>query len=405
MKNIWFINMAGGSPYHGMVFRTYYLALEMVRAGHEVTIFSGSFCHNYFNPPKISGVYTEEWIDGIRYIWVKIPVYPQSKSLMRVLAMFIFAWRTLVFKTKQLRKPLAIIVSSPSPISIIPGYFFSKKFSAKLFFEVRDIWPLSLQLLGNIPWYHPFILLMSFLEKFAYRHANYVATVLPKAKTHFMSRGMEEEKFFYAPNGINCDLPSKEVPSQALQIQSIKESSKFIVGYAGTFGIANNLDLLIDVANLLRNDSDFHFVLLGEGALEKSLKDKVQQLQLTNVTFLNPVSKKEVSHCIRKFNVGYISLKKEPVFRFGVSPNKIFDYMLEKIPVLMSIDAGNDLVKEANCGISVPSCTIQDIMQGLVKLKSLSEAERMELGLNGFHFVNNHHQYQNIAQRYLDKIT
>jgi glycosyltransferase involved in cell wall biosynthesis len=395
-KKIWFINQAAGSPYHGMVFRTYYLAHEMVKLGHDVTIFSGSFSHNYFKVPETSGRFTEENIDGIKYIWVKLPVYPQSKSIGRILAMFLFPLKLLLFNSSE--RPDAIIVSSPPPIPVLVGWLWSKMKNTKLFFEVRDIWPLSIQMLGGYGPSNPFIALLRWIEKFAYTKATFVSSVLPKAFLHFESRGMPKGRFLYAPNGV-IEEPKVEGTSETFKrLIKLKNDGKFVVGYAGTIGIANKLEMFIEAAEILKGNKDIQFVIVGEGAHKKRLEGNA------NVIFLPAVSKQEIPAILQSFDIGYIGLMKEDLFKFGISPNKIFDYMFAKIPVVMAVDAGNDLVKEANCGESVPSCLPVDIAAAVERIYSLKPSERKELGENGFKFVNTFHRYDKIVQVYLDKI-
>lgn len=395
-KKIWFINQAAGSPYHGMVFRTYYLAHEMVKLGHEVTIFSGSFSHNYFKLPETSGMFTEEMIDGIRYVWVKLPAYPQSKSVGRILAMFLFPFKLLLFKS--LAKPDAIIVSSPPPIPVLVGWLWSKMMGAKLFFEVRDIWPLSIQMLGGYGPKNPFIAFLRWVEKFAYTQSTFVASVLPKAFLHFETRGMKQGKFLYVPNGVIEEEKVSGKSETFKKLKALKDEGKFIVGYAGTIGIANNLDMYVKAAELTTN-SKIQFVIVGEGAHKKRLEETTK-----NVLFLPAVSKKEIPAILETFDIGYIGLMKEELFKFGISPNKIFDYMFASLPVVMAVDAGNDLVKEANCGVSVPSCLPEDIAAAVMKIFSMSSDERKQLGESGHNFVNEHHRYDKVVQVYLDKI-
>lgn len=396
-KTIWFINQAAGSPYHGMVFRTYYLAQEMVKLGHNVTIFSGSFSHNYFKLPETKGLFTVEMIDGIRYIWVKLPAYPQSKSVGRILAMFLFPLKLLLFKSSE--KPDAIIVSSPPPIPVLVGWFWARMKKAKLFFEVRDIWPLSIQMLGGYGPLNPFIAFLRFVEKFAYTRSNFVASVLPKAFLHFESRGMKKGKFLYVPNGV-IEEPKVNGSSETFKaLQKLKSEGKFIVGYAGTIGIANHLDMYIEAAKLVSHESNIQLVIVGEGAHKKRLQESTDK-----VLFLPPVNKKEIPAVLEQFDIGYIGLMKEDLFKFGISPNKIFDYMFARLPVVMAVDAGNDLVKEANCGESVPSCQSTDIAAAILKIFKLSPEERKNLGQNGYNFVNSHHRYDKVVSVYLEKI-
>ena len=96
------------------------------------------------NPPSVSKTYTEENINGVEYLWLKVPVYKQSKSLSRLISMFIFLYRLFFLNVKKRDTPDVIIVSSTSPLPIWKAYFWAKRFNAKLIFEVRDIWPLSI---------------------------------------------------------------------------------------------------------------------------------------------------------------------------------------------------------------------------------------------------------------------
>lgn len=395
-KNIWFINQAAGSPYHGMVFRTYYLAFEMVKLGHDVTIFSGSFSHNYFKLPKTNSIFTEEMIDGIRYVWVKLPSYPQSKSFGRILAMFLFPFLLLFYRAKN--NPDAIIVSSPPPVCVLTGWLWAKLRRAKLLFEVRDIWPLSIQMLGGYGPGNPFIALLSWIEKFAYTRSDYVSSVLPKAYMHFEKRGMHKGKFLYVPNGV---IEEDKAPgtSETFQIlKTLKENGKYIVGYAGTIGFANNLKLFVDTAEIIQ-DKNIQFVIIGEGSHKKGLEE-----QTDKVIFLPAVTKKEIQTVLGLFDIGYIGLMKEELFRFGISPNKIFDYMYAKLPIVMAIDAGNDLVSEADCGITVPTCKSEDVADAIQNIFTRSPDEKKKLGENGFLFVNEKHRYENVVQVYLEKI-
>lgn len=396
-KKIWFINQAAGSPYHGMVFRTYYLAHEMVKLGHEVTVFSGSFSHNYFKLPETKGLFTEENIDGVRYIWVKLPAYPQSKSVGRILAMFLFPLKLLLFKSQE--KPDAIIVSSPPPIPVLIGWLWAKTKKAKLFFEVRDIWPLSIQMLGGYGPMNPFIAFLRWVEKFAYTKSDFVSSVLPKAYLHFGTRGMKVGKFVYVPNGVIEEAKVEGSSETFKQLSELKKAGKFIVGYAGTIGIANHLDMYMEAAKILESLPNVQLVIVGEGAHKKRL----QELS-SKVIFLPAVSKKEIPALLTLFDIGYIGLMKEELFKFGISPNKIFDYMYAKLPVVMAVDAGNDLVKEANCGISVPSCDSKDIAQAIKTIYELPVSERKQLGENAYKFVNENHRYDKVVQVYLDKI-
>jgi len=92
-KTIWFFNDYAGSKYHGMEFRNYYVARELVKLGHKVTIVSASYMHLFKQLPKTKGKkYTFEKIDGIDYIWIDVPHYSTSTDKRRVLKWFLFVY-------------------------------------------------------------------------------------------------------------------------------------------------------------------------------------------------------------------------------------------------------------------------------------------------------------------------
>src|SRR5687768_909855 len=112
-KTFLIINQTAGSPYHGMVFRNYYVAREWVKSGHKAIIISGSYFHNFSKLPKTNGLFTKEEIDGIEYWWVKLPHYSKSQSFGRFLTLFLFPFLLLFFPFWKLAKPETVIVSGP----------------------------------------------------------------------------------------------------------------------------------------------------------------------------------------------------------------------------------------------------------------------------------------------------
>jgi len=399
-KNIWILNQYTGSPYHGMNYRSYYLAKGLIKEGERVTIFSGSYSHLFSKLPKIDGLFTKEKIDNIDYIWVKTPKYKSSKSIGRIVNMLSFMFKLFLFNTKELKKPDVIIVSSLSLFPIINGYLWSKKFKTKLIFEIRDLWPQTLIELGNVSKNHPLVLFLGFFEKFGYKRANYVVSLLANAKEYMVSRGMSEDKFVYIPNGITLDEVENAEPLNK-DVLNLLPKDKFLVGYVGTIGIANALDYLLESAKKLKENKDIHFVIVGQGSEKDRLKEFVQNNSLDNVTFIDPIPKRKVQSMLKNLDVCYIGLKKEPLFKYGVSPNKLFDYMYSAKPVLYAIDSGEqNIVKDAKCGVCAKAEDSTSIKEAILKLYQMDKKERELMGKNGREYVVKHHSYDNLAKKY-----
>ncbi len=405
--NILIINHYAGSLRHGMQYRQFYLAREWQRLGHKVSIAAASFSHVRNLNPNVNGNVTMEEVDGIGYVWFRTPKY-KGNGFGRVLNMLVFGLSLALSGPRIFSscKPDLVIASSPHPFSIFGARRISRAFNARLVFEVRDLWPLTLIELGGISPRHPFIIMMQKIENMAYRVSDHVISLLPKADSYMKAHGLRDGKFTYIPNGICLEdwHGAAEAKSDSRHIRAlsqIKQDGKLIVGYAGAHGLANGLHTLIDAAALLRS-YPVSFVLVGHGPVKETLERAVLQNGLQNVLFLDSVDRSAIPELLASMDILYIGLKNEPLFRFGISPNKLMDYMMAGKPIIHAIDAGNDLVAEADCGISVAPEDPNAVAGAVIKLMDMTIPEREQMGLKGKEYVKANHDYSVLAGRYLE---
>jgi glycosyltransferase involved in cell wall biosynthesis len=406
--NILYINHYAGTPTYGMEYRPYYFAKEWLKSGHAVTIIAASFAHTRNENPQVKKEIQEEFIDGIKYIWVKTPAY-KGNNVQRVINTFSFLWKLTKNSKKIAReiKPDAVIASSTYPLDIYPAYRIANFAGAKLVFEVHDLWPLTPMELGGMSKWHPFIIIMQKAEDFAYKHADRVVSILPKALDYMVGRGLDPEKFIHIPNGIDIEewetldalLPSEH----EMTIKRLKEEGNFIVGYAGSHGIANALDYFVESAKYLKN-LPVAFILVGQGPEKEKLEKYVIENQINNVIFLQPVSKNCIPNLLRKMDALYIGWRKNKLYRFGISPNKLFDYMMAGKPVIHAVEAGNDPVVESGGGISIPPEDPIAIADAVKKIMDMSEEERNSMGLKGREYVIKNHSYDVLAKQFIEAL-
>jgi glycosyltransferase involved in cell wall biosynthesis len=107
---------------------------------------------------------------------------------------------------------------------------------------------------------------------------------------------------------------------------------------------------------------------------------------------------------LREADIAYIGWKRQPLYRFGIAPNKLMDYMMAGVAVLHSVEAGNDPVAEANCGLTVAPESPDAVVVGLRELAALSPGARRAMGERGRGFVLAHHSYPVLARRFLEAI-
>ena len=256
--------------------------------------------------------------------------------------------------------------------------------------------------------FHPFILWMQHAENTACRKADIVVSMLPKAEAHLRQHGMSAEKFFHIPNGIDpvewADEAFAPLPAaHAAAIQAARQQGHLLVSYAGAHGIANALDSMLDAAALTRH-APVTWLLVGSGPEKARLVQRVQSENLNRIVMLDAVPKAAIPPLLRSMDVLYIGLQKQPLFRFGISPNKLVDYMMAGRPVICAIDAGNDPVRDANCGMTILPEDPAALANAVQHMCTLSAMERDRMGKSGRVFVEQNHIYPTLAQRFIQAI-
>jgi glycosyltransferase involved in cell wall biosynthesis len=395
-KTIWVINQFAGKSDSGWGERHFFFSKYWIEDGYKVYIISGSFNHVFNNLPHAPNKFNIEKTTAAEFCWVKTPKY-NPKSGMRFWSFLVFSWRVLFLNTKLIEKPDIIIVSSMPIFPILSGYLLKRKFRAdKLIFEIRDIWPLTLNLLGNISKYHPVSLFIGWFEKFGYKKADHIVSLLPNAADHFEEIAGAGNKFVYIPNGLDDSvLENERIPDSIL---SKIPKDKFVIGYTGTIGLANALEFFTRAAGMLIDDSRFFFIIVGDGYLKEELTEISKTWK--NILFLPKIRKNQIQDLLQNFDICFVGRNDSPLFKHGVSANKYFDYMLAGKPILDSNNYIKDPVEISGCGLIVKPDSAEAIRDGILYLHGLTEDERKKLGKLGKSYIESNHSISKLARDY-----
>jgi len=405
--NILLINHYAGSPEMGMEFRPYYFANRWVKSGHNVTILAADNSHLRKKKVNINKSFSEEDIDGIKYLWIKTPKY-QGNGFSRVRNIFSFVLKAYLNSKKLSRNlnPDVVIASSTYPIDNYIARKISKISRAKHVYEVHDLWPLSPMELGNMSKYHPFIMIMQHGENFAYKHADYVISMLPNTKEHMKQHGLDLKKWHYIPNGIVVsDWSHPEPISEELYdlFKELKDKKSFIIGYTGGHAISNSLHTFIDAAHILKNHNDISFVLIGDGVEKQNLIDRADGLN--NVYFRNPIPKKAIPNVLSQMDILCFGTNKSKLYKYGISMNKMMDYMMAEKPILQYIDTDYDIIEKSGSGTTIETDNPALLAEKILEFKSLSKSKLIDMGANGKQFVLENHNYDNLSKRFIELIS
>jgi glycosyltransferase involved in cell wall biosynthesis len=403
----WIINHYAISPDSPGGTRHYNFSKELVNHGHKVTIVASSFSHRTRKEEKLKAKENVrvENIDGVGFVWLRTFPYLYGNDWRRVVNMLSFAYRLGIYGLRITEKPDVILASSPHLFAGLAGWFLARIKKARFIFEIRDLWPQTLVDLGGYRDNSLPIWLLRALEKFLYNRASKIISLLPNASTYITDLGIPADKIVYIPNGVSPSLyayTNNKLPSDlACLLSELKERGKVLLAYTGAHGLANNLITVIETAKLLQDkrETKAHFLLIGEGPEKKALEQLADKWGLYNVSFFRTVQKDSIPGLLKFIDIAINTLRNSPLYKYGVSPNKLFDYMISAKPVIFAINSSNNPIAEAGCGIIVSPENSESMKEAVMKLCDLTEHEREEMGRKGYTYVMRYHSIPKLAMK------
>ncbi|NOH65235.1 glycosyltransferase family 4 protein [Vibrio rotiferianus] len=398
--NIWCISKYASIPRYGAAARLYYLAREFVKSNGQVVLLTSDANH-LCQYPSTNDRYNYVKEEGVDICWIKTLKYEKTASIKRVASWFDFEFKLFAMDKNRFNSPDVVIVSSLSLLSIIYGYYLKNKYNAKLVFEIRDIWPLTLIEEGGFSNKHPLSILLGIIEKFGYRKADLIVGTMPRLDLHVEEVLGYKKEVFCSPIGIDhteLDSAERSVPD----IEHLFPKNKTIVGYAGSMGISNNLDTYIDTIEHYKYREDVHFVLVGSGDLKSKFMKRLDKNN--NVTFVPKIKQSEVQYFLSMCDLLYLSTHDSKVWRYGQSMNKVVQYMLSGKPIIASYNGAHSMIDEASCGVYIPCNDMKELKTALDYFCDKTDEQRSEIGSRGRKWILKNRVYDVLADNYLKEI-
>ncbi len=352
--------------------RTFEHAREWVKAGHQVTVIT---CAPNFPKGRVFDGYqnklwqTEE-MDGIKVIRVWTYISANEGFYKRTLDYVSFMVAANIAAI-GVRKVDVIVGTSPQFFTALGALGVSLTKWRPWVFELRDIWPESIKAVGAIK-DGPVLSLLERLELFLYRRAKRIVAVTHSFKEALIRRGIDGEKIHVITNGADLSKFAPRPKPEALT-ERLGLKGCFVAGYVGTHGMAHGLETLLSAAEILARSPDgaaIRILFLGDGARKAGLLAQSKAMGLTNVIFIDSVSKAEVPDYWALLDVSIIHLKKDPLFT-TVIPSKLFECMAMGLPVLHGVEGESAaILARAEAGEPFEPEDAQALAGALLRLSS-----------------------------------
>ena len=396
-RTIWIISKYASCREYGFESRLFALAREFYRNGRQPIVVASDSNH-LADVPRFPDTFTEEVRDGVKTLWVRTLRYSKTASLRRVASWFDFELKLLRLPWKRLGRPDVIIVSSLSLLTILNGVRLSRKYGARLVFEIRDIWPLTLVEEGGFGRRHPLVLLLGWIERYGYRHADLIVGTMPNLTEHVDEVVGSAAPCVCVPFGFDPRSFENQEPLADEFLEKKIPGDRFVVGYAGSIGLTNALETIIEVARRLANDRRFFFVFLGGGDRRDQFMSETADLD--NVRFLPKVKRSQVQSVLKRCDLLYFAAYDSPVWKFGMSLNKLIDYMMAAKPVLASYSGYPSMLDESGCGGFVPADNPDELEKALLRYADTAPRDLELQGEKGRQWLIRNRTWSVLALRY-----
>jgi glycosyltransferase involved in cell wall biosynthesis len=398
---IWIVNHYANEPGTSASggLRHFKIGKELTKLEHEVQIFASSLEHRT-NRQRLKHPETrlDQIFEGVGFRFLKSSGY-SGNSLKRVANILQFALRLARKKNLEgLGKPDIIIASSPFPVAAITSYFLAKRFCVPFVYEIRDLWPQALIDLGQLKKNSSAARVLFQIEKFLVRNADGIISTLPNIKSYFQGRNIIHPPIVHIPNGHDATVEP---------LPNMEKSNKFVFQYFGSIGAMNNLEAIlagfalfgekIHASDQSSTKNIPELRVYGDGPLRESLISKFGNLP--NLKFLGSFRHSELQLVTSQADCHVVALAPLDVYKYGISLNKLTEYLSCDRPVLIFGKAWGNPVELAGAGVTIEELDPEAIALGMLEMFESSETQRDLWSKNGIRFVKSEFSWTKNTQK------
>jgi len=379
---VWILNHYAATPDMAGGTRHYDLGVELVRRGNQVVVFASSFdhrSHEYVRRMPSRG-WTIQPIDGIDWVWLSTCAY-SGNNLWRLCGMFQYERRVKrtalrLLESREIPRPDVIVGSTVHLFAARAGAYLARALGVPFVFEVRDLWPETLIDMGVLARKGFLARSLAGVEERLCRESSGIVVLPDKAVDYYSQLGVPREKMIWIPNCV--DLEQSQVGPSSRQ----RRDTIFRVIYTGSIGANDGMRNAVEAWTQLerRGVSDIRLIFYGDGNEKTALMNLVQSRGLKSVFFEARVPKDQVPAILDSADAALMCLSSLPLYRYGVSPNKLGDYMAAGKPIICSSDWPITALESSGCAIRCAAEDPQALAEAVLQMRVKSDGDRIKMG-------------------------
>lgn len=406
---VWIVNHYADAPDRPTGPRHFALARQLHEQGREVTIFAAGARTTGDAEERIprGRLFRTGRFEGVRFVWIRTFPY-QVNDWRRQVNMVSFLLAFLVVQAR-VPAPDAILGSTVHPFAALGAWMAARLRGARFVFEIRDLWPQTLVDLGALRLGSLGERLLRMIEAHLVRHAEVVVTLLPGIRDYLVSRGLPTDHVVYIPNGVDLAsfgwAPDPDPEQDRLVARSLdavarmRAEGRLVLGYVGAIGRVNQVGVVVRAALIAeaQEPGRIGLVIVGDGPERAEVEALV--MPGAPVAFGPVVQRKFVPVVLRGLDGAIVHATATPVYRYGISFNKLFEYMAAAVPVIFGCSSAYDPVVDVVAGISVPPDDADGLAGAYLDLARRSPEERAAMGARGREYVVREHNIATLGAK------
>lgn len=388
--NIWIINHYAVPTKYYPLARPATFAKYLMQEGHEVTIFAASTVHGSSkNLIEDNRLYKEEVVDNIHYVYVRDCTY-NNNGIKRILNMVLFPPR-LKRASKNFSSPDVVLAVSATPMACMMGINLAHKYNCKGIAEIADLWPESFVAYEIISKKNPLLYFMYAYEKHLYKKADEIIFTMEGGKDYIIEKGwdlknsgsIDLKKVHHINNGVDLEVFDKNKAKYKFEDSDLDDIDTFKVVYTGSIRRVNNLGILVDTAEKLQKlNPKIRLIVFGDGDERKILSEKAKKKGLSNILFKGKVKKEAIPYVLSKADLCLLHWEPSAIEKYGMSMNKLFEYLASGKPILANSKPAYDLIERYQCGWSNMLLNSSDYAKAIAEIAQVSVQVREQYGVN-----------------------
>lgn len=401
MKTIWIIDHYSSEPKYGGISRQYDFAKELGKRGYNVVVFSSSFSH-YSHTYISDGLFlVSEPFDNVKYVYVKTRQYRENNGKDRALNMISFMINVLRVAPKiasKIGKPDVIEGASVHPLAWIAAYRLSRRYKVRFVAEVRDFWPQFWIDSGEKKANDPMCVFFQIIENFICKRADHIIYSLSHGDRYLCDqKGVKREKLTFIGQPMDCERYDQNSKRFAELPADVKDfiSDGFICTFTGYYMEYEGVMVMLEAQKTLQNQGiETKMLFLGGGEAKAKMIKYVESNAIKNVFIGDRISKELVPAVLANSDVCMAHMEypgKETVFKYGISKNKINDYLYSGACIIFGFRYDDNEVSNSEGGILFKPFDSIDMAEKLKMLYNTDKNLLREYGIKARSYAKSNH--------------